>query len=259
MELTYTSKQKWSFWGMIGGVVWLFVGYIFRKALDNGEGTVKGGPFLLLTPWLPLVVSIGCLIVWDVYARRLREEQRATAKGHREAFTWDWRGTAIPRQVLRDLLPPAYAQWTGAPSSFAAVARLLEKAGFPDDLPFKEGELWDYAARAEALWTGDRKRLLDFCVDIYPGRGESPLLDKNQRRQLYSARRLLSEFWDEWGKKCYDEGLIQERMLRSRFQAWELILLTYLEIALALRDNDELPEKQGLFRVGREASRKDKL
>ena len=135
----------------------------------------------------------------------------------------------------------------GPPSSFVTVTRFIEKAGFPQGLPLKKGELRHYAERAEKLWFGDRKELLDFCRAIYPAHGESPLLTPTQRTHLYLARTLLAKFWDEWGRRCYDEESIKEGVLLPRLQSWELTLLTYLEVALALRNNERLEGKQGLF------------
>lgn len=176
--------------------------------------------------------------------------------GRQKRFIEEWKGLAPSRQGLRDLIPPAHAKWTGAPSSFALVSHCVGKVSFPSGLPFNRGKLRDYAKRAKATWSGDRKRVLDFSMAIYPAQGESALLDPDERKRLDEARRALSQFWDEWGRECYDEGSIQESDLRPFMPSAELALLMYLEIALALRNNDESPGKQGLFRLAQAASPK---
>jgi hypothetical protein len=180
-------------------------------------------------------------------------------KGLYKRFIAEWKGLAPTRQVLRDLIPPAHAKWTGVPSSFALTSHFVGKVGFPGGLPFNSGKLRDYAKRAKATWSGDRKRLLDLCMAIYPGQGESSILDRDARERFYEARRELSKFWDGWGRECYDEGSIQESELRPFMPSAELVLLTYVEIALAPRNNDESPGKQGLFRLAQAASQKGLL
>jgi hypothetical protein len=177
-------------------------------------------------------------------------------KGRQKQFLGQWKGLAPTRQVLRDLIPPAHARWTGAPSSFAMVSRFVGKGGFPAGLPFTRGKIRDYAKRAKATWSGDRKRVLDFCTAIYPVQGESEILEREARERLYEAWTELSNFWDGWGRECYDEGSIKERDLRPFMPSAELLLLTYLEIALALRTNEESAGKQGLFRLARAVSQK---
>jgi hypothetical protein len=240
-----------------GGTIVLLIGWadrtdFFAGVLGGDSGLARMIHWLAENPvWLTVT-----LILWAVgYPAYF---WRQYANGLHAVFNDEWKKTVVPRQELRDLIHFAHARWTGSPSSFATVARLIEKAGFPNGLPFKKGRLRDYAARAEEMWVGDRKQLLSFCIEIYPVQGESPVLWALPRVRFYDARSVLSKFWDEWGRRCYDEGSIKESVLSPRLQFWELTLLTYLEIALALRNNEELPGKQGLFQLGREAARKNK-
>jgi len=234
----------------VGLVLWSSAAVADRFALSGGASWVP-----TLTEWLvfpPSLVVVGLvgwivgapLYLWGWYTAGLPRQ-----------FTQAWEGTVSYRRALRDFLPPAHAKWTGAPSSFTTVTQFIAQAVFPAGLPLARGELRHYAARAHALWFGERKALLDFCLALYPAHGESPLLTPDQRRQLYIARVMLAKFWDEWGRRCYEEESIAEGILRPRLHPWELTVLTYLEVALALRNNEQFAGKRGLFRLGREVAR----
>ncbi len=233
----------------VGLVLWSSAAVADRFELSGRESWVA-----TLTEGLafPPSLLVAGLVGWAVGAP-LYLWGRYTV-GLPRQFTQAWEETVSYRRALRDFLPLAHAQWTGAPSSFTTVTHFIDRAGFPAGLPLARGELRHYAVRAQALWFGERKALLDFCLAMYPAHGESPLLNPDQRRQLSIARVMLAKFWDEWGRRCYEEESIPAGVLRPRLQSWELTVLTYLEVALALRNHEQGAGKHGLFRLGREVA-----
>jgi hypothetical protein len=266
MGLKQTPQQRWSSWGMGIGGVWfivsLVVGYIveklFNKALEDMDGAVNFALSIIFAPWLPALVVGGCFLAWCVFSSRLKKEQQENAEGYYANFRTAWERLRLTRRAFEEKIGSLYATWSRNPFDRNAIKVLAYRAGCPDGLPPTKKHIWQYAREALAEWKGDPGALLDFCTAVYTRRDNQFMPGRDEWKEFDDMRMELSKFWNEWGTKCFNEKVMDEKKMLAIVpgQDWQILLLIYLELAHAHHHYESTgPGKQWLFQLGKMVTR----
>lgn len=176
------------------------------------------------------------------------------SRSEKDKFEEEWNGLQFERKTLFRLLDRALEKWwrDGSPIRSKDFAR---RAGFPNDVLAVFSDLYGYVEKALKNWPEEQRRLLEFCVAVYPEKGNSLLFSSPaEEEQLDKARMALSKFWDKWGRACFEKQTMLLRHISPQIRessVSHLILLTYLEVAAARPAEETGEGKQRLFKMAK--------
>jgi hypothetical protein len=254
--------------GFIQGVgrgvgTWLFQS-VGPKGLLLMVGLVLstvGGYFREL-PWVFIsTLFLGTIAFVLLITSVLLEYSRTTPrKGQSEKLpgefenVWSSPSLKQARDLFREMTNSAFNGWQKRVPVGGDLMKLVSAARMPGIFIGPHGSLSRYAERAVGGWSGDKKRLLDFCVALYPRQGASSLLTSAEWQAFHKLRQDLSKFWDEWGRKIFVDKLMDLNDIPlniAKSQASQVVLLSYMEIAYARYTQEQSSGKSGLFELGK--------
>ena len=218
------------------------------------------GLYLKELPWVFIpTLFLGAIAFLFVTINAVREyrnssgQKRLSRELYRK-FEKEWDELIAAREMFRNTTNRAFFVWRKEVSIVGDLMQLVGDAGVPGIVLLPQEDLYGYAERAIVEWRGKRNQLLGFCIALYPPQGNSPLLTPVEEKAFHESRRVLSKFWDEWGRRIFvDKAMtlndIPPNLAKS--QARMVVLLSYIEVAYARYTRETSPGKRHLFEIGK--------
>lgn len=161
----------------------------------------------------------------------------------------EWDALAEDRRLVQNTMHRVFnGDWTA----------LIDRTTFP--LP-ESVDLYDWCDQSHHEFDGNQKALWEFVFALIPEDGSpTRLLEYDEWEQLFRARRNLAKFWDRIGRHTYLFRDHSERVTINfaRRDRRLIVLLSWLEFPIAVRDHTEGPGKEFLFRICRSVHRTTK-
>ena len=207
-----------------------------------GEWQVVGAWPAAIAAWL------GAIAAWTAERRRRRERLTDMAR--------DYDRLRAGRRLFWTALRGAYSEfWKLHQYSPQELDHLIDAGGMPPDVLSRKG-------RSLRLWPAENKRrlgpdqrlLCEFAALVYPDRQgrKGDVMDHSIIRDpdFHEARGGLSNFWWRWVPS------VPMRHLRDSYSSAlrQLVILSWLEIALVQWTGDEGEGNGPLFRVAQDLS-----
>lgn len=181
---------------------------------------------------------------------------------NREAYK-EWRQkldsmASNERTIFWERIREAYAKFTidktGSPEEIMSI---IKNVSFPQDLPLDaDTELYEWITIAAQTFDAETKYLWEFMTALYPLG-----FDENGKKKItnfiddfahFDAKRNeLAKFWSNTGKDVYHFNTLRKSYIKSHVDAnkAEIKLLSFIDIAVALRNQTEGQGKNWMFEL----------
>ena len=206
--------------------------------------------------WQVWASVAGAIAAWAAVAVMLFAEFRRRTE-RRVEMDQKYADLAASRETFWTALREAYARFHDShPQAPEKLENLINAAGLPSDLVPRDGRdlfLWP-TEHAHELGP-DQRLLWGFSSQIYPPREnrqgrvtDFSLIARDQSETFHNARGDLARFWHTWVPSM-KMNYLRERHASAKDQ---VILLTWLELALIQWTKDAGEGKMPLFRFAKE-------